>query len=129
MKRVAIAMLAVLFVVTMGCCKKYETALADLDASVVVVNDSLVQTMEMANKAAKAAGEEAPLYDDKDRDARIRTCWEMRALIWTTLLGEKVEYTLPAKDAEGKVVPGVLFYMKGEERVPVQGNAKPADGE
>lgn len=110
MRKGLIFVVVLMIAITAGCCKKYETALVDLDASVVVVHKSLVQTMDMANKAAKASGEEAPLYDDKDMAARLRTCFEMRALIHTTLLGEKVEYDMGT---------GELFYMDGEKKVAV----------
>ena len=109
--------IVLLLVVTVGCCKKYETALADLDKSVAVVEVSLHQTMDMANKAAKAAGEKEPLYDSKDIEARIRTCWEMRALIWSALLGEDVKYDLPVKEQ-----PGLLYTMKDGKKTPVKGS-------
>lgn len=112
MRKGLIVVIAFALLLGFGCCKKYEMALADIDKSVVTVQVSLVQTMEMANKAGKAAGEKDPLYDEKDMAARLRTCWEMRALIWTTLLGEKVEYDMEKGD---------LFYMNGEKREVVKG--------
>jgi hypothetical protein len=91
-----------------GCaCKKYEMALADLDKSVIVVENSLGQTMDLADSIA---GDDGPLFDARDREARLRTCWEMRALIWTTLLGEKVEYDMEK---------GRLFYTKNSGEVEV----------
>jgi hypothetical protein len=107
----ALAM-ALTLVLSIGCCKKYEMALADLDASVIVVQKSLTQAMDIADEAVC---DEGPLYDKKDRDAKMRTCYEMRALIYTTLLGEKVEYDMATGD---------LFYMKGEEKVAVPGGEK-----
>jgi len=116
MRRVTVVVsILVLILACASCVKKYETALVDLDASTVLVKDSLVQTMDMADKAAKAAGEKGPLYDEKDRAARLRTCYEMRALIHTTLLGEKVEYDMATGD---------LFYMKGEEKVVIGEGSK-----
>ena len=112
MRRTLIGLLALVLLLGLGCCKKYETALVDLDASIIVVQGSLVQAMDLADKAA---GDEGPLYDAKDRAAKKRTCLEMRALIHTTLLGEKVEYDMET---------GALFYMKGEEKVTIEGGGE-----
>ena len=101
----------VLLVLLCGCpTTKYEMALRDLDKDVVLVQSSLVQAMDTTDKIAGKT-----VFDVADREARVRTCFEMRAKIWTVLTDQIVKYALPSEEAP----QGRLYYEEGSTKVDV----------